>query len=90
MVKAIETLDKLHARAYELYTSNSESASEFLKAKDIPSTPRIPRSAEDIVQITQSANRVQSLVGDKGRKLIGPATLPETGDEDLLDIELRE
>ena len=91
MVKAVEALDKLHGHAYELYTSNSASASEFLKAQDIPSISYIPRSVEDTIQMTQSANHVHNLVGgDKARKLISPATLPETGDEDLMDIELRE
>ncbi len=89
MVKAVQALDQLQARAYELYTSGSP-ASDFLKLDNTHSMPYIPRSTEDVVQMTQSINRVHSLVGSQGRKMIGPPTSPETGNEDLIDIELRE
>ncbi|KAK2463889.1 hypothetical protein APHAL10511_004061 [Amanita phalloides] len=91
MVKAVETLDKLQGRAYELYTLNNPAAREMLlKSGGIRSTPHKPRPAETLIQVTQSTELLKNLSKTEGRKLIGPPPAPAIGGEDLIDIELRE
>lgn len=90
MANARDTLDKLHTRAYELYISIIPSAREIAKSADARSPspyPRASRRTEDLIAAAGSDSRLFEVLQVEGRTL---ARVPETGNEDLIEILLAE
>ncbi|KAI6113508.1 hypothetical protein EV401DRAFT_2074373 [Pisolithus croceorrhizus] len=90
MVNAHDALDKLHTRAYELYIPTVPCAHEIAKSADdsLPSPYLRPsRRTEELVAVAESDSRVWEVLQAERRTLI---RVPETGNEDLIEIILAE
>ncbi|KIJ12328.1 hypothetical protein PAXINDRAFT_14806 [Paxillus involutus ATCC 200175] len=89
MVKAVDTLDKLQARAFKLYMPDSplHDLNNTVQSTFDPDLPK--RTTEEVVEIVQSPDRLRNLVSITGKKLLAPGPTSGTGDEDLIDISLR-
>ncbi|KAF9233643.1 hypothetical protein BU15DRAFT_79892 [Melanogaster broomeanus] len=91
MVKAVDALDGLQARAFKLYMPESplhDVDEPVLSAFDSDLMERPMRTTEEVVDIVQSSDRLKDLLGTTGKKPLTAPPIDSTGDEDLIDISL--
>ena len=84
MVKAVDALDGLQARAYELYIPGSplHNMASPIQTKAGPDASEGTRSTEQIVEISQSTTRLHELTNKLGQRLLAPPPSAGTGEED--------
>ncbi|KAF9235400.1 hypothetical protein BU15DRAFT_32467, partial [Melanogaster broomeanus] len=91
MVKAVDALDGLQARAFKLYMPDSplqDVDKPVLSTFDSDLMERPMRSTEEVVDIVQSSDRLKGHLQTTGKKLLTAPPIDGTGDEDLIDISL--
>jgi len=82
MIRGVETIDALQAKAYLLHTQTNPLPSwAQTENSELPPT----FSAENMINISESKEAPTGA----GRRLIKPAEGSEAEDQDLVDLELR-
>lgn len=83
MVKAIDTLDELHSRAYRLYMPDALHDTD-ISSFDSDLQDRPIQSTKEVADTVQSLDRLDQFFG--GEKRLPALPTVSTGDEDLVDM----